>query len=640
VFRALEKLPADRFSSAAEFAAALLADAPRSASRRAPAGTMSTRRGWVLAAAVGTLALAAGAGLSRVLTKSPVIRSPVRKLAIALPDSMRVAFRGNIEAPGGQGSVTISADGKRIAWVGTAGREGRDVRLYVRDLDSYAISAVPGSLGAFAPFLSGDGSRLGYFSGRELREVSLANGETRLLVRDVPYPTGATYLADGSVLVATESGGLTLIAPGGGTRSLALSTTEGHGTVGASNFPSMVAGDRYAVALVRFGPVVVISLADGAVRRVRPFTTGDSAVEIVGAAPKAAGGRLYWLERDVVLSAEFDPERARLTSAPVPVVTGVRGDLLGAADFDVADDGTVVFVAGADPAVGHLAWLDRQGRVDTLPVRPADYRGFDISPDGRSLLTQSVAPGGAKEIQVFDVARGVGTSLDAGTGDVSQPGWSADGRSILVSVAPRGVGSARVLRVPVDGRSRPDTILPGGLDRQAVSRNGRVVILQVSTTRSPNRYLSDGENTHLFASRDGGPFEELPSLRGVVAPALSPDGRWVSYERYRAGQTAIFIERFPLDGRPMRVSADRGYEALFSAKGDRLFYRLGAGIMEVPLRTSGDSLSLGEPTPFVTFDFADFMGRGYKIGSDDRVLVKLLPSTTPQPEIRVVTAGG
>jgi hypothetical protein len=32
------------------------------------------------------------------------------------------------------------------------------------------------------------------------------------------------------------------------------------------------------------------------------------------------------------------------------------------------------------------------------------------------------------------------------------------------------------------------------------------------------------------------------------------------------------------------------------------------------------------------------MGRGYKIGSDDRVLVKLLPSTTPQPEIRVMTA--
>ena len=88
------------------------------------------------------------------------------------------------------------------------------------------------------------------------------------------------------------------------------------------------------------------------------------------AAPKAAGGRPYWLERDVVMSASFDAEGARVTSEPAPVVSGVRGDLLGAADFDVADDGTVVFVAGADPSIGPLAWLDRQGRVDTLPVPP------------------------------------------------------------------------------------------------------------------------------------------------------------------------------------------------------------------------------------------------------------------------------
>ena len=636
VLRALEKLPADRFSGAAEFAAALVADAPRSGSRRTPAGTRSSRRGWVLAAAVGALALAAGAGLARVLTKSPSTREPVRKLAIALPDSMRVAFSGSLETPGGQGSVTISGDGRRIAWVGTAGRDGRDVRLYVRDVASYAISAVSGSAGAFAPFLSGDGSRLGYFSGRELREVSLANGEARVLARDVSLASGATYLADGGVLLTNEFGGFTLIAPGGGTRRISLSEAGGDGMAVSSNFPSMVAGDRYAVARVIFGPVVVISLADGAVRRVRPLATGDAA-EIAGAAPKAAGGRLYWLERDVVQSAAFDPEEARLTSVPAPVITGVRGDLLGAADFDVADDGTVVFVAGADPAIGHLAWIDRQGRADTLAVPPADYQGFEVSPDGRSLLTKSLAASGATEIRVFDIARGVGTLLDVGTGDISQPGWTADGRSVLVSVAPGGVGTARVLRVPVDGRAPPDTIMPGALLRQAVSRNGSVVILQISTTTSANRYLSEGQDSRLFASRDGGPFEELPSLRGRLAPALSPDGRWVSYERYGGKETAIFVERFPLDGHPVRMSADVGYEAFFSAKGDRLFYRVGAGIMEVPLRVSGDSLSLGEPRPFVKFDFADFPGRAYKVGSDDRMLVKLLPSTVPQPEIRVVT---
>jgi hypothetical protein len=140
-----------------------------------------------------------------------------------------------------------------------------------------------------------------------------------------------------------------------------------------------------------------------------------------------------------------------------------------------------------------------------------------------------------------------------------------------------------------------------------------------------------------IASRDRGAFEELTSLRGVVAPSLSPDARWVTYEKYGVGQGEIYIERFPLDGHPMRVPSDGGYEALFSAKGDKIFYRVGFGIVEVPLTVSGDTVSFGVPRPYVKFAFADFLGRGYKIGNDDRILVKLLPSTMPQSTIGVMT---
>ena len=640
VMRALEKLPADRYSTAAEFAAALLVDAPASIRSSGRARRMRSSRTWPMVA-VGAAMLAAGVGLGRVLAKPAVVIEPVRQLAIDLPDSIRVAFRGSLDAPGGQGSVTISGDGRRIAWVGTTAREPQDdVQLYVRDLSSYTIRAVPGTAGAFAPFLSKDGSLLAYFSGRELRETNLNNGETRVLVGDLTRPSGAVYLANGSVLVAVDPGVLTVIARGGGTRRMRASapTSTDQDSTGVMNFPHAVPGDRYAVGLSRGGPMVVASLSDGTIRRIRPFAVTDSTVGIVGGAPRAVGGRLYWLASDVVLSAAFDAEGARLTSEPTPVVSGVRGDLFGAADFDVADDGTVVFVAGRDPSIGHLAWLDAKGRVDTLAVPPANYAGFDVSPDGRSLLTKSITSGGTTEIRVFDIARGTSAVLDVGSGDISQPGWSADGRSVLISVAPRGLASARVLRVPVDGRSPIDTIMPGGLDRYAASRDGRVTILQVSTKRSPNRYLTAGQGAKLYASTNNGPFEELTALRDFVVPALSPDGKWVTYEKYGIGQSAVYIERFPLDGRPMQVSTDgNAFETFFSAKGDKLFYRTGRGVMQVPLTVTGDRLTLGIPRVYVEFAFADFLGRGYKLGHDDRLLVKLLPSTTPQSEIRVMT---
>ena len=180
--------------------------------------------------------------------------------------------------------------------------------------------------------------------------------------------------------------------------------------------------------------------------------------------------------------------------------------------------------------------------------------------------------------------------------------------------------------------------MPGGLDRYAVSRDGRVTILQVSTTRSPNRYLTAGQEAKLYASTNHGPFEELTALRDFVVPALSPDGKWVAYEKYGVGQSGMYIERFPLDGRPMQVSSSDGaFEAFFSAKGDKLFYRVGRGVMQVPLTVTGDRMTLGRPTMYVEFAFADFLGRSYALGHDDRLLVKLLPSTAPQSDIRVMT---
>src|SRR4029079_15934241 len=122
--------------------------------------------------------------------------------------------KGNSESPGGEGSVTISGDGRRIAWIGTTSR-GTDVQLYVRELNSYTIRSVPGSAGAFAPFLSDDGSLLGYFSGHDVRESNLNNGETRGVTSDFASPVGGTYLPTGSILIASESRPLTLIARGG-----------------------------------------------------------------------------------------------------------------------------------------------------------------------------------------------------------------------------------------------------------------------------------------------------------------------------------------------------------------------------------------------------------------------------------------
>jgi serine/threonine-protein kinase len=623
--RALEKLPADRFATALEFSAALIADAP--AGTRATPRTSKSRhtKSWLFV--IITMAvLVLGFAIGRMGRSSTQVSAYVRSLAIAIPDSMRVAFNGGAEDAGGQGSVAISGDGSRVVWVGTA---SIGVRLYVREMSSYAAKAVAGSDGAFAPFISHDGSILGYFSGHEMRVVNVGTGETRVLARDAVGPTGATFLDDGSVLMSLNTGEERSVSPTGTARvvrPVALNRNE------AVNFPRRVPDDRYVVGTFVGGPLVVVSLADGVARRIKAFAgakTAGVAKTIDGNAPKMSGNRLYWQQNDVVMSAAFDIAGARLTSEPVVSAIGVRGDLIGAADFDVADDGTLIFITGGDPSIGDLAWLDARGRVDTLPLPAANYNGWDISPDGRSVVTQSETPSGKNEIHVFDLTRGIGSELNVGAGPISQPGWSADGRHVILSVTPGAPSTARVVRMPTDGSGAVDTLMSGFLARQAVSHDGRTVVLEVAP---------GGSNfaSKIYASTNGRPPVELPHFRSALDPALSPDGHWIAYEKTDDPQLPLVVERFPEGGHPTLVASNGGYEPIFSARGDRLFYRAGRRVMVATL-TPGETMTVNKSTPYgVDFAFADFLGRAYRVGNDDRLLVKLLPSTAPHSEIRVL----
>jgi hypothetical protein len=55
------------------------------------------------------------------------------------------------------------------------------------------------------------------------------------------------------------------------------------------------------------------------------------------------------------------------------------------------------------------------------------------------------------------------------------------------------------------------------------------------------------------------------------------------------------------------LGRERAFETFFSAKGDKLFYRAGRGVMQVPLTVDGDRMRLGKTTTYVEFVFADHL---------------------------------
>ena len=164
VLTALEKLPADRFATAAEFAAGLAGNPGPRSPRGAVAARRSRRRTrGVLLAGVG--AFLAGAALTALLLRHPA--------APAFGAALKVTYESTLEL-----QPALSPDGRFLAY--SAG-DGVRSRVYVRQVDGGRPTLLTddSSTTEVAPSWSPDGSRILYATPRGLFSVSASGGHPR-----------------------------------------------------------------------------------------------------------------------------------------------------------------------------------------------------------------------------------------------------------------------------------------------------------------------------------------------------------------------------------------------------------------------------------------------------------------------------
>ena len=79
-----------------------------------------------------------------------------------------------------------------------------------------------------------------------------------------------------------------------------------------------------------------------------------------------------------------------------------------------------------------------------------------------------------------------------------------------------------------------------------------------------------------------------------LAPMISPDGRWLTYQSDASGRMEIYLRTFPNGGRAWQVSIEGGVQPRWNPNGQELFYRQGDKLMAVDVATDGE-LALGAP---------------------------------------------
>ena len=304
----------------------------------------------------------------------------------------------------------------------------------------------------------------------------------------------------------------------------------------------------------------------------------------------------------------FDPSRLETVGEPVPVLEGVLTKNLGAADFSLSGNGSLVYVPGAasTPDARTLVWVDREGREEVLRAPPAPYEAPRISPDGRYVAVEVRNPENT-DVLVYDLVRDTPTRLTFDPGADGSPIWSPDGRRVLFSSDRDGVPNV-FARAP-DGTGQAERVTTSDTAQfpQTWSADGQtLVVMDVGA--------SGVSLLRVSAGADDTPESLIATDFAEVYAEVSPDGRWIAYMSDESGQFEVYVRPFPnVDDGRWQISRDGGLEPVWAPSGRELFFRPPGyrEMMAVTVATE-PTFSAGNPEPETVF------ATTYRFGLPDR----------------------
>jgi serine/threonine-protein kinase len=567
VHTALQKLPADRFGSAAEFASALAN--PAFSTARAPGhrGTEAPVAGgppWLVRArrVVPWVVAAAGVGFGLWAWRggrAPDVAPVVTRYAVVLPDSATYSQQiGN--------GVAYARDGSAFAYTGGGGRAG----LFIRYADRPDPVPVTGARNGVLPFFSPDGGWLGYREASRLMKIPLAGGVPVVICdscEGYAFDWGADDTIRYNQAPSSSSPLRRLVAIGAGGGPPRVIATPDSASLETFRFPTLLPDRRTVLFTIRTRDTDRLAALDQPTGRITRFEQLGSNPHYVEAGFVVLGNR-----DGSLVAVPFDLDERRPSGAPVTIATDAIVDAVGNVQAGVSADGRIVYVQRAAVSDRRLTIVGRDGRAAPIGGESRGFAGPRLSPDGRRLAVGVGNTAGGGDVWTLDLTQQAWTRLT--TNNISErPVWSADGRRIVYS------SNADLWWIASDGSGAPESLLVAAGSRYpaSITPEGTVVFFEASS-----------QNGGIRAMR----LDSAPAARNIIAdafqesaPALSPDGRWLAYQSSEPGRTEVYVRPFPGPGPRVPVSLNGGTEPCWSRDGRELYYREGNAMMAASVRT-------------------------------------------------------
>jgi eukaryotic-like serine/threonine-protein kinase len=494
--------------------------------------------------------------------RSPAVqqqRPGMARLNLSLPAGTEVSDRAS--------SVVISPDGTQVAFLGS--KAGGVRQLFIRRMDGFESQPLKDTNDATGQFFSPDGQWLGFFADGKLKKLSTTGGVIVTLA-DADGP--GSWGPDDTILFRKGNELLQIPSAGGTAHTIAAPSSD-RTERRFQNVDFLPAANAVLFTSAIF-PAATVDDRSIEVLRIK---TGERKTLIrSGYNPHyVPTGHLIFLRSGTLMAVPFDLDRLELVGTPVPVIEGLRQGFAGSV-FSCSEVGSCVYVGGGAATQRTVAFVDRTGMGQALPLAPQNYGHPRFSPAGDKIafwIEQSIC-----DIVVYDIARGVLTRLTSGA-DNHFPVWTPDGQQITYISRTTDTPGFELVSKAVDGSGReqrlsetrqnliattPLSWVPDGSVLAFVDR-GDIWLLPMSGKREPRPFFQSAFNEN--------------------TPAFSPDGHWLAYTSDESGQPEIYVQPFPGPGAKYPISTNGGTEPVWARSGRELFFRNRDQMMVVQVAT-------------------------------------------------------
>ena len=587
----LEKLAADRFETAGDFAAALTGARPfvmtgattAAVGAHAAPTQRATARHKALTGSLAVAALAFAAATLWFATRPAPLAAPAARFALGLPDSVGLFA-------GGGTKLAFSRDGTKLVIVGI--KNGKRA-LYVRRIEDPVAQPVPGGEtgggGNVSPTFSPNGDWIVYEENSRLKKIPTAGGTALVLAdsaRDGSW-------GDRNTLVYSWGNALFLGTPDGRDGKL-LARPDTAAGVYRVVWPEVLPGGEFAlVALDRnrsLGLVPdslrlgIVSLTTGAVEDLGLYGTNPHY--------SGTGHIVFGRAPNLVFVAPFSLRKRAITGPAVLLLQNIWQGSGGATGFTVSSNGALAYHEGEQSSAQDLVIVDRSGAAQRVPTEALQFGYPRVSPDGRRIAAEVFSSRRRYGISVVDVATGARERLavdDSGRG----PEWTRDGTGVLFRNGGQcGSSPCQVIQRAPD-RSRPDTVLVRNGLANSVATNTPVPGPAHALAATAIRHATPGLwRVHLS------PMDSMASFRPFAAgssdnfaPTISADGRVLAWVSNESGTNQVYAQPIPGPSARVQVSIAGGNEPVWSRTGATLYYRGPSRMMSTEI--AGPPLSVG-----------------------------------------------